>query len=39
MQETIATVLGTAGWVAGVLLLVTMAALPLLEAVGTRRTR
>jgi hypothetical protein len=34
MQEAIMMVLGTAGWSAGVAVLVLMAALPLLEAIG-----
>jgi hypothetical protein len=37
MQDTISTVLGTAGWMAGVAVLVLMAALPLLESIGGRR--
>lgn len=34
MQEAIMMVLGAAGWSAGVAVLVLMAALPLLEAIG-----
>lgn len=36
MRETMAMVLGTAGWVTGLVLLVVMAALPLLERWGAR---
>jgi hypothetical protein len=36
MQEMISMTLGTVGWVAGVLVLVAMAALPLLEKGGVR---
>jgi hypothetical protein len=37
MQDMISMVLGTAGWIAGLTVLVVMAALPLLESIGGRR--
>jgi hypothetical protein len=37
MQDMISMVLGTAGWFAGLMVLVVMAALPLLESIGGRR--
>ena len=39
MVDVIGAALGTVGWMLGVLLLVTMAVLPLLERLGTRRFR
>jgi hypothetical protein len=39
MLDVIAATLGTLGWMAGVLLLVTMALLPLIERLGERRER
>ncbi|WP_281424806.1 hypothetical protein [Pseudonocardia nigra] len=38
MTEMFAAVLGTGAWMAGLLLLLVMAALPLLEHVGTARS-
>jgi hypothetical protein len=39
MAEAIGTALGTAGWLVGVLFLLTMALLPLVEVVDERRDR
>jgi hypothetical protein len=37
MTDVIAAVLGTVGWVGGLLILILMAVLPLLERLGDRR--
>jgi len=37
MTDVIASVLGTVGWVGGLLVLLLMAVLPLLERLGDRR--